>query len=206
MKIVCISDTHEQHHKLGKLPDGDVLIHAGDLTGAGKYPALMAAADWLRSQPHEYKIVIAGNHDWDLERNPEGAKDIFFDLIYLNQTAHMVKGLKVYGTPWSPSFNDWAFNATAVQATHHAEAIPGDTNILVTHGPPHGIGDRCEDGRRVGCPRLMERILEIKPKLVVTGHIHEDYGIFGIQGITVVNASVLNAGYKLKNKPVVINI
>lgn len=36
MKIICISDTHNQHHSLtDKLPDGDMIIHAGDVSVNG---------------------------------------------------------------------------------------------------------------------------------------------------------------------------
>jgi hypothetical protein len=34
LKIVCISDTHGKHRNL-KVPDGDVLVHAGDITSKG---------------------------------------------------------------------------------------------------------------------------------------------------------------------------
>ena len=37
MKIVCISDTHSKHRALdGFLPEGDCLVHSGDLTSMGK--------------------------------------------------------------------------------------------------------------------------------------------------------------------------
>jgi len=35
MKLVCISDTHSLHRRMLEIPDGDVLIHAGDCLGAG---------------------------------------------------------------------------------------------------------------------------------------------------------------------------
>ena len=206
MKIVCISDTHEFHSRLKPLPDGDVLIHAGDLTGSGNRGALEMAADWLRSQPHKHKVVIAGNHDLTLESDPESAKDIFHGLIYLNQTAHMVEGLKIYGTPWSPAFHDWAFNATEKQQKKHASLIPEDTDILISHGPPYDVRDKCYDGRKVGCKYLRARIEKIKPKLVVCGHIHEGFGTSKALGTTIVNASILDEYYKVVNSPIVVEI
>ena len=34
MRLVCISDTHTFHEDVN-LPDGDILIHAGDFTNKG---------------------------------------------------------------------------------------------------------------------------------------------------------------------------
>ncbi|KAJ5131836.1 hypothetical protein N7448_005994 [Penicillium atrosanguineum] len=58
--IVCISDTHNTQTGV---PDGDILIHAGDLTQSGSFQELQDALDWLRALPHPIKIVIAGNHE-----------------------------------------------------------------------------------------------------------------------------------------------
>ena len=70
IRIVCISDTHGQHAKLG-VPDGDVLIHAGDFMAFGDTPSeIVDFNQWLGKQPHRYKVVIAGNHDWMFERHP----------------------------------------------------------------------------------------------------------------------------------------
>lgn len=61
IRIVCISDTHNHGPGEGfKLPPGDVLVHAGDLTKQGKYPELQKAAEWLAKTDFAVKIVIAG--------------------------------------------------------------------------------------------------------------------------------------------------
>ncbi|KAJ5219607.1 hypothetical protein N7468_008811 [Penicillium chermesinum] len=61
ISVVCISDTHTQ--KWPDVPDGDLLIHAGDLANDGSVREIQAAVDWLRSLPHKHKVVICGNHD-----------------------------------------------------------------------------------------------------------------------------------------------
>jgi hypothetical protein len=60
VKIVCILDTH---NCTPVLPEGDILIHAGDLSHHGSFAEIQAQLDWLRTQPHAHKVVIAGNHD-----------------------------------------------------------------------------------------------------------------------------------------------
>ena len=62
LRVVCISDTHNRHSSL-VVPAGDVLVHAGDLTNGGSRPELARAVAWLAAQPHEIKLVVAGNHD-----------------------------------------------------------------------------------------------------------------------------------------------
>ena len=58
INVVCISDTHNQQPDL---PDGDLLLHAGDLTQDGSFDELQAQLDWLNGQRHRCKVVIAGN-------------------------------------------------------------------------------------------------------------------------------------------------
>lgn len=60
IRVVCISDTHNIRPEL---PPGDVLIHAGDLTENGSFAEIQTELRWLSSQPHQYKLFVAGNHD-----------------------------------------------------------------------------------------------------------------------------------------------
>lgn len=206
MKIVCIADTHGLHEKV-ELPEGDVLIHAGDLTGHGTPRQLMEFVDWLALQPFEYKVVVAGNHDAYCELHPEHAKEVFqrYDIIYLNNEWAEIEGLKFWGSPWTPTFNHWHFMATGTEITEHWRKIPDDTDVLITHGPPKGILDRVVDGRHEGCPHLRARVEEIQPRLHVFGHIHEAYGEEGEWLTRFVNASLVDWGYNLVNEPVVVS-
>ncbi|KAJ6572108.1 Metallo-dependent phosphatase-like protein [Mycena capillaripes] len=64
-RFVLLSDTHT---KSFDVPDGDVLLHSGDLTQRGTLKELKATMDWLYSLPHPVKIIIAGNHDSVIHR------------------------------------------------------------------------------------------------------------------------------------------
>ncbi|OKL61663.1 hypothetical protein UA08_02194 [Talaromyces atroroseus] len=61
IRVVCISDTHTLEWK--DVPEGDLLIHAGDLSNDGSVREIQAAVNWLKTLPHAHKVVIAGNHD-----------------------------------------------------------------------------------------------------------------------------------------------
>jgi len=70
MRLVCLSDTHGEQDRF-KVPEGDVLVHAGDFSGIGTEREVHKFARWLKRLPHRWKIVIAGNHDRFFEKQPE---------------------------------------------------------------------------------------------------------------------------------------
>jgi Icc-related predicted phosphoesterase len=193
VRIVAISDTHGHHAALDPLPEGDVLVHCGDITNVGERAVLEDFVGFLAAQPHPHKVVIAGNHDWCFAREAEVEEAealLRSEAIYLFDSGVTVCGLRFYGSPWQPWFLDWAFNLRRGEelAAKWAQ-IPDDTDILLTHGPPANIGDRCFDERRVGCVDLRARIREVQPLVHLFGHIHEAAGVWQIDDVTFVNAS-----------------
>jgi len=205
MRIVCLSDTHGRHQSL-KVPDGDLLLHSGDLTSQGHLPQLAEAAAWLRSLPHRHKVVIAGNHDFCLEQAPQEARQLLEGLTYLQDESVQIQGLRIYGSPWQPWFYDWAFNLRRGEPLRKVWAkIPHDTDILLTHGPPHGVLDLTSHGHRAGCEELLLRVQQVNPGLHLFGHIHEAYGLQQLGDCWCVNASVCNLQYKPCQAPVVMD-
>lgn len=212
MKLCLISDTHNLHSKIVGMENADVLIHAGDITGQGKYFRLQEFNNWLAylndlfPTGYQHKIVIPGNHDLTFESDWETAASILSEATVLNQTSCVVNGLKIYGEPRQPEFFDWAFNVPRPDMRAVWEKAPSDVDILVTHGPPHGVGDKNSQGAHVGCVHLLEYINQVQPRLVVCGHIHEGYGIYMVGRTVVVNAAICTARYHPTNRPIYINI
>ena len=208
IRIVCISDTHGQHAKLG-VPDGDVLIHAGDFMAFGDTPSeIVDFNQWLGKQPHRYKVVIAGNHDWMFERHPGAARELLGNAIYLENSGTEVAGLKIWGSPVQPEFNNWAFNvARGAAIRRYWEMIPDSTDVLVTHGPPFGMLDKSHPSTaHLGCEELAKAVEQIKPRLHIFGHIHGGHGQLIADGMCFVNASVVNEAYRLVHEPQVVEI
>lgn len=203
MKVVFLSDTHGLHRDL-EVPFGDVLIVAGDLTKRGELRELEDVDDWLATLDHPHKIVIAGNHDFCFERTPGAARSRVKHAVYLEDSLCVVDGVRIWGSPWQPWFHDWAFNLRRGAALREKwDLIPVDVDVLVTHGPPYGIGDLCYDGRRVGCEDLLTRVRELQPRVHCFGHIHEAYGV-NVEGeTTFINASTCDLDYRPINPPVV---
>ncbi len=66
-RVVCISDTHSTGEF--NLPNGDILIHAGDLSRKGGHNELEQVLSWFKSLTNfRLKIIIAGNHDITLDK------------------------------------------------------------------------------------------------------------------------------------------
>jgi Icc-related predicted phosphoesterase len=195
IKIVIISDTHG-YHEQASIPDGDILIHAGDLTKRGALNEVAQFNDFMGKLPHPKKIVIAGNHDFSFEREPQKARALMTNCIYLEDKGITINGINFYGSPWQPRFFDWAFNLDRGPALRQKwELIPEFTDVLITHGPPTGYGDKTVRGDAAGCDDLLQVVRRIKPRLHIFGHIHEGYGSFKEGNTTFINASVCNLQY-----------
>ena len=218
MRLVIISDTHSMHAKIaGGVPDGDVLIHGGDHCGQNSKVSVGAFLEWFASQPHEHKIFIAGNHDGafevDLPWCQQAIQAIDPNLIYLQDSGHEIDGVKFWGAPWQPEFCDWHFNLPRGPALAKKWArIPTDTDVLITHGPPHGILDTCPHwppngtNVHVGCEELAKTIPRVQPKVHIFGHIHEGYGTHEQNGITFINGSNVDGTYRPVNPAIVLDI
>lgn len=210
MRIVCISDTHLVHATSEvHVPDGDLLIHAGDATYMGNLDEIRQFNAWLSAFPHEHKIFVAGNHDWAFQLEPAKARALLSpEIIYLEDSETRVGGLRIYGSPWQPEFMDWAFNLERGEPLRQKwRQIPTGIDILITHGPPFGILDCTVTGDETGCHDLLAEVTtRIRPKLHLFGHIHEDYGLRSVDDITFVNSCIVDEAYTLANEPIVIEL
>jgi len=214
-RLVCISDTHESFLKV--VPEGDILIHAGDFTYKGKIEEIQKFNNWLGTLPHKHKIVIAGNHDLtfdvdycnrkNIKVDAHDTKNLLTNCIYLQDSEVTVEGLRIYGSPWQPAFCDWAFNVKGDEAIKVKwDMIPTGIDVLVTHGPPKGHGGVCKSKIDAGCPELLKAIKRTKPVLHVAGHIHEGYGVSKEEETVFVNASSVNYRYNMTNNPIVVDL
>ncbi|MBK7505392.1 MAG: metallophosphatase domain-containing protein [Bacteroidetes bacterium] len=209
MTITTISDTHSLHRRIKNIPMADVLIHAGDVSTYGEEHQILDFLNWFSNQPHQYKIFIAGNHDFFFERENEKyiQKHIPTNVIYLNDSGCEINGTHFYGSPITPEFMDWAFNKKrGAEINKHWKKIPSNTDILITHGPPFGKLDTNANQYKTGCDDLLKTVEKIKPKYHIFGHIHEAYGMLETNATTFINASILDEHYKIKNSPIVFEI
>jgi len=222
--ITVISDTHGLHERLNVPTKGDIIIHAGDCTSMGTEKQIKSFLEWYGGLDYKEAILIPGNHDWGFEKNPEKYKKMCKEnvVLLLNNSEYITykDKIKIWGSPVTPEFFNWAFNRSINPAyNHHSyntnpyigldwNLIPDDIDILLTHAPPRDILDKvtmstsCNFNQHVGCPILMQKIenMEHKPKMHIFGHIHSQRGVIvdtsNKYPITYVNGSSLDDQYK----------
>jgi Icc-related predicted phosphoesterase len=204
MRILHISDTHT-YHDLLKIPSGiDMIIHSGDCSNPrdpyNNESEVRDFIDWYKEIPVKHKIYVAGNHDTSIEKGLV-TKDDFKNagIIYLENESVVIDGIKIFGSPHTPNFGNWAFMKERTKLERFWRlAIDEDVNIVVTHGPPKGILDKSYDRENnlecCGDKSLLNRILEVQPTYSLFGHIHncKDIVNAGIQKLSVCNTFFSN--------------
>lgn len=204
--IVCISDTHELHREVS-VPDGDILIHAGDFTFFSKSTAaILDFNKWLGELPHRYKIVIPGNHEFFLEADPSKRSLISHAIVLINEEI-TVMNLKVWGSPITPLYGGAFGRSSSRDRVRLYETIPDDVNILVTHGPPYGVLDSHSGmPNHSGCSELREAVAKLKPQVHLFGHVHGAYGVTSIEDTMFVNAALLGLDGGIGWSPIVLRL
>lgn len=219
MKVVAISDVHCKWNKL-IIPECDLLISAGDYSFLGEPHVVKDFHKWFSKQPAKHKISLQGNHEKQVEKNFAISKQIAEEacpgIHFIDEGLVEVEGTKIWCSAITPFFCNWAWNRyPGDEIQKHWDRIPDGMDIVVTHGPVFGIldslmnfnGQKCEwEEKHLGCPQLLKRVLEVKPKLHIGGHIHPGYGMKTQDGITFINAAICDDSYNAVNQPIVTEI
>lgn len=231
LRFVAISDTHSTHRGIPHIPDGDVLIHAGDFAIYADDAEICDFNDWLGSLPHKHKVVIAGNHDFTFDRKwgddvpgnrqfwewgvgkswkeqCDRAEKLLTNCTYLCHELLDIEGCRIYATPAQPPLAGvwWAFTEDDAGLINRFSKIPEGIDVLLTHTPPYGQGDRTLNGVNYGCQHLMAAVRRVKPKFHVFGHIHDGYGVTQEDGTTFINASTNTSLYHPWHAPIVFDV
>lgn len=237
MPKVCL--TSDLHGSLPTLPECDILVIAGDIcpdffrinqrTGvrlkgedAQAIWLRKTFLPWLRQQPVGRTVAIAGNHDFVFQNASMVPDEFYAEVSYLRDREITLDGLRIYGTPWVPNLPNWAFYAEDYALDEMYGLVPDGLDILVTHGPPFGYGDKTNmrfasdpddfDGH-VGSLACKDAIQRRWPRVSVFGHIHEGYGHYRIpvdddpdSYANAYNVALNDENYNPVNPPVVIDL
>lgn len=210
MIIVALSDTHGNHHSVD-VPPGDIIIHCGDITLKSNLAEVTDFIEWFAGLNFRHKILVAGNHDRFIRKR----KTEFLDLIkdhkidYLENSLIRINGYSIFGSPYSLNYGGLgAFTYFDIpEAEEVWNLIPENVNILITHAPPKGFRDFSRTfNKNAGCQVLRDRVLSVRPRYHIFGHIHESYGTETHNGSVFVNVSLSNSSGEIVNKPVVLEI
>ena len=147
-------------------------------------------AQWFCAQKHEFKILIAGNHDGALEAM--GATKIreildryavpVGSVVYLEYEYAQLDSLRVFGSPFGSwgSHND-AFSICEGHKAQNVMVIEPGTHIVITHSPPVLPG---RDGAlKEHGHHEVEAMVSAKTQLSISGHCHWAYGLYHPRGI-----------------------
>jgi Icc-related predicted phosphoesterase len=204
LTVVCTSDSHGLHGQL-KIPEGDVLVFAGDMSNSGSEKHLTAFNQFLGNLPHRHKIVVSGNHDL----SPDTISHTIKNATYLQHGLVGIEGIKIWGTSWQYWLEDHTNlrKSGFIGSTKMWEVVPAGIDMLVTHFPPYEILDVKGGTSHVGVKELLAAIKRIKPRYHVFGHVHESYGRttqqFDGVDVTFVNVAAI-AGFGSDMHPPVV--
>ena len=206
MDIDCIGCLHGYYPKLF---GGDLLIVTGDLTSRDEPIEHLEFIQWLDVQPYKHKIVIAGNHDHNIDGDEI---DSLENTYYLKNELITIEDVTFWGSPhslWFDRINPkcCAFTSHDTELVNVYSHIPDETNVLISHTPFHGMLDQNRDGYHCGSKSLRDAIDRVKPILFVCSHIHEQGGnemMYKHQGPNTwcVNCSIMNEKYQPVNQPI----
>lgn len=230
MKIVVTSDTHFPFSIPGNpdegvpgIPEGDVLLHCGDLMYSGYPDEWYLRLGCLAAMPHKIKILIPGNHDFHIENyngiaRAELRNKANVHLLDDRRPVVEVDGLKIFGIPFVTGLPGWAYNMLEINLARWLESAWSETmppDIVMSHAPMRGVLDAIapEQAKRKKQNRVGSRALRswfegfaTKPPLWFHGHIHESYGHERVDGCDVYNVAMCDREYKHRNPPVVLEI
>ena len=179
IRVVVVSDTHNLHDHVD-VPNGDVLLHCGDMTNKGTAGELTAFNDWLGTLPHPHKFFVLGNHEMGLftEWDPK----LISNAVFVDNRSVTVGDVSFYGCPWKGE-------------TAAAKHLPPGTDVFFTHAPPAGILDGGE-----GNETIRDLIAAKRPRVALFGHVHTAHGNATINGgIVYANcANASNPGFHAK--------
>jgi Icc-related predicted phosphoesterase len=206
MRLALTSDLHGH---LPLIPKCDLLLIAGDLALDKfkefnyEFPCPRGQniwldtefIPWIETSDAEEAYATLGNHDWVQTGFDRG-------IIKVDELVETQQGLSIWFSPWSPIFARWSYMLTEEQLEEYYSHIPPGIDILVSHGPPYGYGDKSYvtmiggGDPHVGSKALLRCIERVKPRIVVCGHIHGGYGLYNCGDTQIYNASLVDENYK----------
>jgi len=191
VKIAAVSDLHGELNF--KHYNADILTISGDICPVRGSHAPTAQKYWLDNQflpwcemlindgIYKHIVFIPGNHDFVFGKVVTNNTQNPFDLVmpknihYLFDSEVTVEGVRIYGTPWTPIFFNWAFMRSEEELDTIFAKIPCGLDILLSHGPAKGYNDTILERNyteHLGSASLTKHVKRAAPKWLFVGHIH----------------------------------
>ena len=185
MKFLVVSDIHgnlaaaDWMSSVAEAEDVDCVLALGDITDFGPNEV----AEKILGSIERDVYAIPGNCD------PLSLPDMISSVaIDMHGKTADLDGFHIAGLGGSnPTIFNTPFELDEDTIYKMLKPISKEGMILMVHAPPYGINDMIPSGLNVGSKSILKIVEEFRPILVLSGHIHEDYGIKHINGTTFVN-------------------
>jgi Icc-related predicted phosphoesterase len=200
MKILAVSDIHgtsrgkEVAFKNYEVHKPDLVIITGDITQFGPPDDAKMFLDELGDKIKT--LAIPGN--CDPFEVPEAVEASKAENLHANKLE--INGLTFIGfggsnlTPFNTIFEQ-SEDIIFAELNELMEPGKGSRTVLVTHCPPKGYRDEVTDRGSMGCEAVARIVKKYKPRLVISGHIHEAFGVDDIgDETTIVNPGAAKEG------------
>ena len=171
MKILAISDEETlalwDYYRTGMLDGYDMILACGDLKA--EYLSFLVT---MANIPVFY---VHGNHDGKyLEEPPEGCDCVEDQIVEY-------KGVRILGLggcrwyhPGPFQYTEWQMRKRIFKLWFQLWKHKG-VDIVITHAPPQGVGD-ADDLAHTGFRAFLPFLDKYKPKYLLHGHVHMNYG------------------------------
>ena len=192
MKILAVSDQESpilwEHYRDGCLRDYDLIISCGDLKA--EY------LSFLVTMARCPVLYVHGNHDSSYDRKPPLGCDCIEDKVVV------YNGVRILGLGGSRRYRNGAHQYSEKEMRRRIRRLrftlwrTGGVDIVVTHAPIAGVGDR-EDIAHRGFESFRELLDKYHPQYLIHGHVHLSYGHDKTRERSYGETTVLNADEKI---------
>ncbi len=203
MKIISFGDVHEDTNNLIKikseLENADLIVISGDLTN---YHGKVEAKKVLESIKKYNKHLLAqyGNLD-----QPEVDGYLTKEGINLHGNGYVFGDVGIFGCGGSsptPFNTPSEISETDIKKylTHgYSKAKDAKWKIMVCHTPPKDTAiDVIRIGLHVGSSVVRDFIVQYKPDVCISGHIHESRGRDMLGNTIILNAGMFGDGWYIE--------
>jgi len=198
LKLLCITDLHGQLGSLERIlaaeANCDVILLGGDLTHFGT-PA-EAERIVLRCMRGVGRVfAVSGNCD-----SPAIDQKLRELDVSLFGQGVVWRDVGFYGVSAMPPWRGDMYELTEAQigealASGHQMVNGALHEVVLSHPPPHNTSvDQTSRAGHVGSTAVRQWIDQIRPGLVVCGHIHESCGVEELGPTTIVNCGPAGQG------------
>jgi len=193
MRSIVVSDIHakastaELVNKAADKYGADNILILGDVTHFGP---VSFATEYISSLNRPV-YAIPGN--CDPREFPYAISKVAKDMHGRTVTIDNIKIVGLGGS--NPTIFDTPFEISEEEIFSSLDPISEGVTVLMVHAPAFGHLDTIPSGMMVGSESIRAIVEKYKPKVVLSGHIHEARGIKECNGTLFLNPGSAKEGY-----------